>query len=438
MAIPVVSIIGLPNVGKSTLFNRIIGERFSIVDDTPGVTRDRIYKPTEWAGRHFYLIDTGGFLPAEKDRINRAVAEQAEIAMEESDLVLFMMDAQTGPLPDDDDLVEIIRKRKRKVLLVVNKMDNSDVLPDPNDYYRFGLGDPILVSAVTGRNIGDLLDAIVEILPPTTAKRKQSEGIRIAVLGKPNVGKSSLVNALLGREKQVVDDEPGTTRDSIDSPLKYFGRDFILIDTAGLRKKARIYNSIEYYTLLRALKSIERADVALVLIDAQTGITKQDLKIAQSVLDSYKPMILVINKWDLLKGVSADSYSEEFYLDNPILKPYPLFFTSALTKKRLGKLLPLVEEVFKEANKRIPTAELNDIILPELRAKHPPAVGGRFINFYYLTQYDVKPPSFMLSCNKPKNIDDTYLRFIVGRIRYHFGFIGSPIRLRLKKKGKKD
>ncbi len=435
MPAPVVSIIGLPNVGKSTLFNRILGKRIAIVDDKPGVTRDRLYRAAEWAGKQFYLIDTGGFLPADRSRINRAVMEQAQIAMEESDLVLYLVDYKTGPKPEDLDLVDIVRKNQRKLLLVVNKMDSTDEFEDANEYYSLGIGEPIPVSAVTGRNMGDMLDALVAELPETTAEASESEGIQIAVLGKPNVGKSSLTNALLGKQKHVVDEEPGTTRDAADSHLKYFSEDFILIDTAGLRKKARLSDSLEYYMVLRTIRSIERADIALLLVDASQDITRQDLRIAQQIIDAYKPMIIVVNKWDLKPGTDTDNFAKELYLDNPELKDYPLFFTSALTKRRLGKLLPLVKDVYEESYKRIQTSELNDIILPELRTTHPPAVGGRFINFYYLTQYGVHPPSFMLSCNRPEDIDSTYERFIVNRLRHHFGFTGSPIKLKLKKKG---
>jgi len=290
MPVSVVSIIGLPNVGKSTLFNRILGERISIVDNTPGVTRDRIYRIAEWAGRQFYLIDTGGFLPHDKGKINKAVMSQARIAMEESDLVLYVIDGLAGPMPEDDDLVEIVRKHKRNLLLVVNKMDSADEFSDSNEYFRLGIGEPLPVSATMGRNIGDLLDHLVDQLPPSTAEAKEAQGIRIAILGKPNVGKSSLVNALLGEDKQVVDDRPGTTRDATDSYLKHYGDSYILIDTAGLRKKAKISDALEYYTVLRTLKSIDRAEVVCLLVDALEGISRQDMRIVQQVLDAYKPL----------------------------------------------------------------------------------------------------------------------------------------------------
>ncbi|MCP4631693.1 MAG: ribosome biogenesis GTPase Der [candidate division Zixibacteria bacterium] len=437
MPVPVISIIGLPNVGKSTLFNRILGSRQAIVDETPGVTRDRMYRAADWAGRDFYLIDTGGFLPFDKSRINIAVMEQAQIALEESDLVLYMIDSESGPMPDDFELAEIIRRSKRNVILIVNKMDDTDEFPDINEYYKLGLGNPIAVSARAGRNIGDMLDIIIENLPDSTAVTEELKGIKIALLGRPNVGKSSIVNVLLGQEKHIVHDQPGTTRDSIDSHLKHHGEDFVLIDTAGLRKKAKIQDSLEYYTLLRTVKSIERADVALLLIDAKENLSNQDMKIAAQVLEIYKPLIIVVNKWDLIRGKDTAEYANEIYDEAPELKAYPVFFTSALTKRRLGNLLPLVKKVYEEYSKRIETSELNDIILRELRRTPPPAVGGKFINFYYVTQYKVRPPSFMFSCNKPEIIDPTYLRFIVNRIRTHYGFKGSPVKLKFKRRGKK-
>ncbi|MBD3169177.1 MAG: ribosome biogenesis GTPase Der [candidate division Zixibacteria bacterium] len=436
MAVPVVSIIGLPNAGKSTMFNRLIGRRVAIVDSTPGVTRDRVYGYGEWNGRQFHLIDTGGFLPTDKSKINVAVMEQAQIALEESDLVLYLIDGKSGPMPDDWELTDMVRKYRRKVLLAVNKMDVSDEFMDINDYYRLGLGEPVSVSGATGRGTGELLDRLVEELPDSEALIKDVEGIRIAILGRPNVGKSSIVNALVGHNKQVVDDVPGTTRDAVDTYLKFHGQDFTLIDTAGLRRKARVKDSLEYYTVLRTMRSIERADICLLLVDAGEGIISQDLKIADQIIEAYKPMVVVVNKWDLISGKQTEEYSKQVYDKNPDFQAYPLFFTSALTRKRLPKLLPLVMDVYAEYTKRIPTSELNDIILGELRATPPPAVGGRFINFYYLTQFETAPPSFLFSVNKPENIVASYHRFIVNRLRFHFGFTGSPIKLKFKKRGK--
>jgi GTP-binding protein len=431
----VVVLVGRPNVGKSTLFNRIIGQRSAIVHDMPGVTRDRNYAEGEWTGKRFSLVDTGGYVPASEDIFEKAIREQAQIAIEEADVVLFIVDGQDGLLPGDKELANILRKSEKKVLLVVNKIDGEKHEARLAEFYALGLGEPYSVSALVGRKIGDLLDVVTAGFTATPDEQPDPR-LKIAIIGKPNVGKSSFVNALLQQERHIVTDIPGTTRDPIDAILTFYGEEILLIDTAGLRRKSKIKESVEFYSTIRTLKSVERCDVAVVLIDAVQGLEHQDLRIIQNTIESGKPVIVAVNKWDLIEKDDSTARAFEKALKEK-LRVYdfiPIMFISALTKQRIYKVIELAKQVDVEQNRKIPTSQLNALLGPDIKTFPPKSRSGKEIKIKYITQVKAKPPVFTFFCNDPKMIDDNYRRYLQNKIREHFTFRGVPVLLSFKQK----
>ena len=435
MSQPLVAIVGRPNVGKSTLFNRIVGQRSAIVHDLPGVTRDRHYADTSWAGKAFSLVDTGGFIPRSDDVIETAIREQAQVAIEEADVVLFVVDGRDSLVPADHDVAEILRRSEKKVILVVNKIDGEKQEPALAEFFALGLGEPVGVSALQGRSIGDLLDVVTTGFAMQDA-READPRLKIAVIGKPNVGKSSFVNALLQEERHIVTDIPGTTRDPIDAILKFHGEEIVLVDTAGLRRRSKITESVEFFSTVRTLKSIDRCDVAVVLLDAVAGPEHQDLRIIETAIDRKRPVIIAVNKWDLVEKNDQTAKHFEHALRER-LRIYdfiPIIFISALTHQRIYKVLDLVKNVDAEQDRRIQTSELNDLLGVDIRAFPPRSRSGKEIKIKYITQVRSRPPVFAFFCNEPKMIDDNYRRYLENRIRGHFAFSGVPITLSFKQK----
>ena len=432
----IIAIVGRPNVGKSTLFNRFLGNREAIVHDAPGVTRDRKYARADWAGKTFTIIDTGGFVPESEDVFDKAIREQAEIAVEEADAVVFVVDAIDGILPLDKEIAGILRKSRKPIYLVVNKIDSGKREIASNEFFELGLGSPLSVSALGGRQVGDLLDTITEKFSVDGESSGPSEYLRIAIVGKPNVGKSSLVNALLGSKRQVVTDVPGTTRDPIDSYLKYHGETIVLVDTAGLKKKRNTQESVDFFSTLRTLKSIERSDVALILFDAERGIDHQDLHIVEEAMERRRPSVIAVNKWDLVTKDSKtiDTYEQAVKNRLGLYDFIPVFFVSALTKQRLTKVIDAVKSVHQEQGKRISTSEFNQAILPHIERSPPRSSSPKEIKIKYGTQIRSAPPLFAFFCNEPKLVQESYKRFLANKIREHFGFSGIPLTLVFKKK----
>ncbi|MBI5472512.1 MAG: ribosome biogenesis GTPase Der [Ignavibacteriae bacterium] len=430
-----VTLVGRPNVGKSTLFNRIIGRRDAIVHDMPGVTRDRNYAEAEWAGKQFSLVDTGGYVPKSEDVIESAIREQAQIAIEEADVILFIVDANDGVLSTDHELADILRKSEKKVVLVVNKIDGEKKETELSEFYQLGLGEPFSVSALVGRKIGDLLDVVTSGFD-SAEQTDTDPRLKIAIIGRPNVGKSSFVNALLKEERHIVTDIPGTTRDPIDAVLKYYGEEILLVDTAGLRRRSRIKESVEFYSTIRTLKSIDRCDVAVVLIDATVGLDHQDLRIIETAVESHRAVLIAVNKWDLIEKDENTARAFEKVLKER-LRIYdfiPLVFVSALTKQRVFKIIELAKQIDAEQSKRIATSTLNDLLLDDIKAFPPRSKSGKEIKIKYVTQVKAKPPIFAFFCNEPKLIDDNYRRYLSNRLREHFAFTGVPILLSFKQK----
>lgn len=431
-----VAIVGRPNVGKSTLFNRLIGEKKAIVDDVPGVTRDRLYGTAEWNGKKFTLIDTGGFVPKTEDEIEIAVREQAIIAIEEADAILFVCDGRDGITNYDIDIANILRRREKNVLLLVNKCDNSEQDQNSFEFHRLGLGKPYPISALSGRNSWEFLDDLVELLPEKTIKDEDPR-LKIAIVGRPNVGKSSIVNALVGKPRSIVTDIPGTTRDSIDTIIKHYNEEIVLIDTAGLRRRSSIKESIEFYSVVRTVKAIERSDVAVVVIDATRGLEDQDKKIINSVEEARKGIIIAVNKWDLIENKNektADEFKEKIYDQLQTYYYVPILFTSAVTKQRLIKIIEKAKEIKHNRMLRIQTSQLNKDILPELEKVPPPAIRGKDLRINYITQTKTEPPVFVFFCNFPDLIPDSYKRFIEKVIRKKYNFEGTPISFVFRKK----
>ncbi len=436
-----VAIVGRPNVGKSALFNRLIGQRLAIVEDTPGVTRDRLYAICEWRGRTFSVVDTAGIDPdadaAHGDAFAEATRRQAEAAAQEADVVVFVVDAQTGMNPLDDDVARILRQTRRSIVLVANKAESpSAAAAVHGEFARLGFGEPVAVSAIHGEGTGDLLDRIYDLLPPELPNAAPEGELALAIIGRPNVGKSSLLNAMLGEERAIVSDVPGTTRDAIDTILAYQDRKIRLIDTAGVRKKPEAHGAIEYYAALRSLSAISRCDIALLVFDSMVGVTAQDRRLAGIVLEERKGLIIVGNKWDLAREQQGEYSQGE--LANvihdliPFAKFAPITFLSAKTKRRLGSLMPVVNRVAENLDRRIPTGPLNALMRDAVLAHPPPAIGGNVFKVFYVSQPGVHPPLFVFSCNDPDLVQSSYKRFLENTIRQHHDFEGVPITLEFR------
>lgn len=430
-----VAIVGRPNVGKSTLFNRLTKQKHAIVESVPGVTRDRIYGKSDWNGVYFTVIDTGGFIPGTADTMERAVREQAHLAIDEAESIIFLVDGRDGPTGFDEDIAGILRKSEKPVTLVVNKCDNAIQDEFSHEFYKLGVGDPYPISALNGRNTGDFLDRVVESLKEID-EQPEDERLKIAFVGRPNAGKSSLANALLGKPRSIVTEIPGTTRDSIDSVLKHYGEEIVIIDTAGLRKRSKVRENIELYSILRTGRAIERSDVAVVLLDAERGLEDQDKKIINMVEERRKGIIVAYNKWDLIEKdkQTADKFRKEFYESLGGYAYAPIFFVSALTKQRITKIIETAKAIKKRRETKIKTSELNDVLLKLLAKTPPPAVKGRDIKINYVAQTGVSPPIFTFFCNRPHLLKDNYKRFIERVLRENFDFSGTPVSFIFRRK----
>jgi GTP-binding protein len=438
MNLPVVAIIGRPNVGKSTLFNRIIKKREAIVDDKPGVTRDRHYAETDWQGQSFLLVDTGGYLPQAIQEMDKAIREQVEIAREESDLILYVVERSTGITDWDAEISDILKKAQKRVLLIVNKVDNELMESEAYSFYNLGLGEPIVISALQGRKIGDMLDILVQNLRKVSFSAEVTDAIKLAIIGRENVGKSSFVNTLLGQTRSIVTNIPGTTRDPIDSELNYKKRRYLLIDTAGLKRKTKVKENVLFYSHLRTFRSLQRADIVIYLLDASEGPTRQDMRIIQEAVRQKKGMVLAMNKWDLISKDEKtmkeweDALSEKLGLLNFI----PVVFTSVLEKQRLYRLLDEATKVYGELSKHISTHDLNDVLLPIIKETSPPSAQGKEIKINYVTQVRSNPPVVCFFSNFPRLIAENYRRFLERKIRQYWNFRGVPVTVVFKAKHK--
>ncbi len=432
-----VAIVGRPNVGKSTLFNRIFGARAAIVDDVSGVTRDRLYRPCDWCGTNFNLIDTGGIgEKSDHDIFPELLFEQAAIAIGEADVIIFLVDGLTGPLESDLAVARILRKASKSIILVANKLDNKGAVDSRYDFLKLGLGEPLYISAEHGTGVGDLLDEVTQRLPKGEADLEDDEILRIAIIGRPNVGKSSIVNRLLQEERVIVSDIPGTTRDAIDSLLTVGDRKYMLVDTAGIRRKARVDEALEKYCVIKAMKAVERCDCAVVVFDAVEGLTAQDKRIAGIALDSGRACIIIANKWDAVAkdGKTYDKFVKKIHSELEFMSFAPVECTSAITGLRLERIIELADSCVEENNKRIPTSELNDLIQEIVLANSPPTDKGRQLKILFASQVSVKPPLFVLHVNSKDLMHFSYLRHIENVIRKTYGFVGSPLRFKLKER----
>lgn len=441
MSKPVVAIIGKPNVGKSTFFNYLVGNRISIVEDTPGVTRDRVYAESNWRGRDFTLIDTGGIEPESDDIILSQMREQANIAVQIADVIIFLTDIKQGVTAADQEIALMLKKSKKPIVLVCNKADNiGKVQDDIYEFYNLGLGEPMALSAANALGIGDVLDAIYEHFPPKDDRDDDKEIIRVAIIGKPNVGKSSLVNKILGENRAIVSDIAGTTRDAIDSYFENDDGKYVFIDTAGVRRKSKVKENIEKYSVMRTLLAIERADVCLMLIDALEGITDQDAKIAGEAHEAGKGIILVVNKWDEYDKETGtlEKYKKEVYAKLSYLSYAPIIFISAKTGQRVQKLFPIINEVAKHNCMRVSTSVVNQVINEAIAITQPPTDKGRRLKIFYGTQASTKPPTFVIFANSKELFHFSYQRYIINQFRKEFGLIGTPIRLIIREKGDKE
>jgi GTP-binding protein len=436
---PIIAIVGRPNVGKSTLFNRLVKRRKAIVEDEPGVTRDRNYAEALYEDHPFLLIDTGGFEPAAKERIPKQVQEQAEVAIQEADLVLFLMDGKEGLNPADIEVAHYLRKVTKPVFYVVNKIDGERQEENVIDFYQLGVPALYSISAEHGRGVADLMDGVFKVLTPTPLQEEREEGeIRVALVGRPNVGKSSLLNKLIGRPRAVVDSTPGTTRDAIDTPLRREGRKYIFIDTAGIRRKSKVSKRLEKYMTIRALKSLERCDVAVILLDGFEGLTDQDARIAEFAEENGRALILIVNKWDLVEKETStlEQYKKRIRKEIKTLDYVPILFISALTGQRVSKLFETIDAVISEHRKRIATAKLNQWLQEIFQNNPPPLAGSRTVKLYYISQVATAPPTFVLFTNEPRGVTEPYLRYLMRQLRERYGFAGAPLRILLRRRKK--
>ena len=439
MGRPIVTIVGRPNVGKSTLFNRIAGKRISITEDTPGVTRDRIYAECEWLDNYFTLIDTGGIEPNTTDTIFAQMRIQAEVAIEMADVVLFMVDGKEGVTAADTEVAQMLRKAKKEIILVVNKMDRFVNEDSVYEFYNLGLGDPIPISSAEALGIGDLLDEIISKFNGKMDTNEEEDSIKIAVIGKPNAGKSSIINRIIGEERVIVSDIPGTTRDAIDTKFERNSKKYTLIDTAGIRKKSKVLESVEKYSVLRAFTAVERADICVLVIDADKGVTEQDIRIAGYSHDSNKGMVIVVNKWDLIEKDNSTfkEFTEEIRQKLAYASYAPILTVSALTGQRVNKILEVVDEIYSFRNLRISTGVLNDILTEAVLMNQPATVKGKRLKIYYGTQVAVNPPKFLIFVNDKEIVHFSYERYIENKIREAFEYKGTPIIIEFRNRSEK-
>lgn len=433
-----IAIVGRPNVGKSTLFNKLVGQRISIVDDTPGVTRDRIYAKGEWLNREFMLIDTGGIEPDSKDIILSQMREQAQLAIDSADAIIFVTDIKTGMTSADQDVAQMLQKSGKPVVLCVNKCDSLGAdPPEIYEFYNLGLGDPIAVSSVHGHGTGDLLDAVFDKMPDEAADETDDEITKVAVIGKPNAGKSSLVNKIAGEKRMIVSDKAGTTRDAVDTVITRKDKKYLLIDTAGIRRKSKVSDNVEKYSVLRAYMAVDRADVCVIMIDAEEGFTEQDSKIAGYAHEQGKASVVAVNKWDLIDkdGKTMQEFAKKLENDFSFMSYVPFVFISAVTGQRIDKLFELIDYTVEQNARRIPTGRLNELLSYATARVQPPSDKGKRLKLYYMTQPSVKPPTFICFCNNKELFHFSYQRYLENQIREAFGLDGTPIRLIPRERG---
>ena len=441
MAKPLVAIVGRPNVGKSMLFNRLVGKRLSIVEDTPGVTRDRLYAECEWCGRTFDMVDTGGIEPSTDSEILQFMREQAQIAIDAADVIVLVTDIRTGVTAADKDVANMLLRSHKPVVIAVNKADSTGPEdPAVYEFYELGLGDPIAVSAVHGHGTGELLDACLAHLPPQTDEEEEDDRIKVAVIGKPNVGKSSLINCILGEKRVIVSNVAGTTRDAVDTPFENDKGKYVFIDTAGIRRKSKVDERVEKFSVMRAQLAIERADVCVIMIDAREGVTEQDTKIAGLAHEAGKASIVVVNKWDLVEKETGtmEKMRKDVMRDLSFMSYAPILFISALTGQRTERLFELINFVNDQSNMRISTGMLNDVLADAQARVQPPTDKGRRLKIYYMTQTGIKPPNFVIFCNSRELFHFSYQRYLENQIRSVFGLEGTPVRIVIRQKGDKE
>ncbi len=441
MGKPIVAVVGRPNVGKSTLFNALAGQPISIVKDTPGVTRDRIYADVTWLDKSFTLIDTGGIEPETNDIILSQMREQAEIAIETADVIMFIVDVKQGLVDSDAKVADMLRRSHKPVVLVVNKVDNFDkFMPDVYEFYNLGIGDPMPISAISKLGIGDMLDEVIKHFPEDAGTEEEDDRPKIAIVGKPNVGKSSIINKLTGKNRVIVSDIAGTTRDAIDTTVKYDGKEYVFIDTAGLRRKNKIKEDLERYSIIRTVAAVERADIVIIVIDATEGVTEQDAKIAGIAHERGKGIIVAVNKWDAVEKNDKTIYEHTNKIKDTLsFMPYAeILFISALTGQRLNKMFELIDAIIESQNMRVPTGVLNEILTEAVAMQQPPADKGKRLRIYYITQVSVKPPTFIMFVNDKELTHFSYTRYIENKIRESFGFRGTAIRFINRERKEKE
>ena len=438
---PLVAIVGRPNVGKSLLFNRLAGQRLSIVEDTPGVTRDRLYAPCEWAGRTFDIVDTGGIEPDTDNQILAFMREQALIAIDTATVVVFVGDITTGVTAADQEVADMLQRSGKPVVLAVNKMDaTGPVDPEIYEFYALGLGDPIALSALHGHGTGDILDECLKYFPPRDEEEADAGAVKLAFIGKPNVGKSSIVNRILGEERVIVSDVAGTTRDAVDTPFENEVGKYVLIDTAGMRRKSRVEDRVEKFSVMRAQLAIERADVCLIMLDAREGVTEQDTKVAGMAHEAGRAAVILVNKWDLVEkdGGTMDKMRADIRRDLSFMSYAPILFVSAVTGQRVDRIFALANEVNRQANRRITTGLLNNVLADAQARVQPPSDKGKRLKIFYMTQVSVRPPTFVVFCNDASLFHFSYQRYLENQLRSTFGLTGTPIRLVIRERGERE